>query len=251
MNIAIMQNVLARLLRPRRFLGLSLLTAMPAGVLFFLTFGNSENEIREFYEALNITVLSVISIPVAALVLASAAFGEERKDQTLPFLIVKPVRRFQIAASILSSAVLATLVVGGVGVGAGWLIAAVAVGDVTIGLNVAAALLVAAIGYSAVFVPLGLAVGRSTLAGLAFIFIWEFIIGAFVTGVSTFSVFRTALSAYGAIGTITADSRSALEDVLGNVVPGLGGAVAKTLVLAAISGLITTWMLRRRDLANE
>ncbi|MDH3499529.1 MAG: ABC transporter permease [Acidimicrobiia bacterium] len=251
MNVAVIHNILLRLLRLRRLIGLALLTGMPAGVLFFLTFGNSEQDIRGFYEMLNITVLTIIALPVTALVLASAAFGEERNDQTLTFLVTKPLPRWHIALSMLTAATLATFAVGGIGIVAGWVVAAVAVGDATIGLNTTVGLVVASLGYSAVFVPLGLLVSRSTLTGLAFIFIWEFIIGASVTGVSTFSVFRTALSAYGDVGTVTIDAREALEGVLGNVIPGVGGAFAKVGVLLVLSLAFTTWVLRRRDLANE
>ncbi len=251
MNLAIVQNVLARLLRVRRLIGLSLLTSMPAGVLFFVTFGNSREDIRSIYTALNVTVLMVIALPVTALVLASAGFGEERRNQTLPFLIVKPVSRWVIASSVTVTAIVATLVVGGIGIGAGWIVAAVALGDATVGLTPTVALVISAIGYAAVFVPLGLLIGRPTLVGLAFVFVWESILGSFVQGVSTFSVFRTALSAFGDVGRLTADGREVLDELLGNVVPGVGGAVAKVAVLFTLSVALTTWVLRTLDLARE
>lgn len=251
MNLAIIQNVLTRLLRLRRLVGLSILTSIPAGVLFVVTFGNSEDDIRSIYTALNVTVLMVIALPVAALVLASAGFGEERRNHTLPFLVVKPVPRWIIASSVTVTAIVATLVVGGIGIAAGWIVAAVAVGDATVGLSATAGLVVAAAGYSAVFVPVGLLVGRATLVGLAFVFVWESIIGSFVGGVSTFSVYRTALSAFGDVGQLTADGREVLDEVLGNVVPGVGGAAAKVVVLLALSVAFTTWVLRTRDLARD
>ena len=40
-------NVATRLLRIRRMIGLALLTGMPAGVLFFVTFGNTDEDIAE------------------------------------------------------------------------------------------------------------------------------------------------------------------------------------------------------------
>ncbi len=251
MTLAIIQNILTRLLRIRRLVGLTLLTGMPAGVLFFVTFGNSPEDIRDIYAALNITVLMVIALPVAALVLASAAFGEERKHQTLPFLVVKPVPRSTIAAAVTGAAIVATLVVGGLGVAAGWVVAAVAVRDATIGVSAAVGLALAAVGYGAVFVPLGLLVGRSTLAGLAFVFVWESIIGTFVSGVSSFSIYRTALSALADTGTISTDSHEILTEMLGNVAPGVGGATAKIAVVLLLSVALTTWILRYRDLAGE
>jgi ABC-2 type transport system permease protein len=248
---AIGHNVATRLLRIRRMIGLALLTGMPAGVLFFVTFGNTDEDIGDIYVALTVTVLLLIALPVAALVLSSAAFGEERRDQTLPFLIVKPVPRWVIAIAVTAAGILATLVVGGIGVLGGWAVAAVATSDYAIGLPTVVALVVAAMGYGAVFVPLGLLVGRSTLAGLAYIFIWETILGSFVPGISAASVFRTSVSAFADVGTLSPEGQEIAESVLADVVPGVGGAFAKVGVALVISLLVTTWVLRRRDLAKE
>ncbi len=40
-----------------------------------------------------------------------------------------------------------------------------------------------------------------------------------------------------------------MSDALGNVSAGTWGAAAKAAVLLAVSGLLTTWLLRTRDLA--
>lgn len=239
-----------RLLRLRRMLGLVVLTGLPAPVLFFASFGRAE-ESAGLFDALMITVFSVIALPIAALVLSSAALGEERRLRTMPFLVLKPVPRVVIAAAVTAAAVIATVVVGGLGIVATWVIGAIVASQPLIGVPATVTLVVASTGYAALFVPLGLMISRSTLAGLAYIFIWESIIGSVATGVSASSVWRTGLSAYGDVGSISRDGVDILDGMLATVAIGLGGAFAKVAVMIAVSIALTTLLLRRRDLADE
>jgi len=247
----IVASTTRRLLRLKRLIGLTLLTGLPAPVLFFVSFGNEAPDMAGLFDNLMISVFSVVALPITALVLSSAAFGEERRMRTMPFLVIKPVSRWTIAAAVTTAAVIATIVVGGIGAIATWLVGAFVAGKVLIGLPALISVIVAAGGYAALFVPLGLLISRATLAGLAYIFIWETIIGSIAAGVSASSMWRTGLSAYGDIGTISRDGRDAIDEFLSTVAVGVGGAFAKALVLLAVSIAITTLMLRRRDLADE
>jgi ABC-2 type transport system permease protein len=247
----IMASTTRRLLKLRRMAGLIVLTGLPAPILFFVSFGTERPSMAGLYDTLLISVFSVIALPITAMVLSTAAFGEERRLRTMPFLIVKPVNRWVIAGAVTTAAVIATVVVGGIGVIGSWLVGAVVADKPLIGLPALVSVVVAAGGYAALFVPLGLLVSRATLAGLAYIFIWESIIGSIASGVSASSMWRTGLSAYGDIGTISRDGREVLEGFLSTVVVGVGGAFAKIAVLLAISVAITGTMLRRRDLAEE
>lgn len=244
-------NVVRRLLRPRRLAGLAVLTSLAGIVLFFGSIGIDSDRVVSRFEIVTTTLLMIVALPITALVLSSAAFGEERKSHTMPFLVLKPTPRWIIALAVTLAAVVATIVTGGVGVLITWLVGAVFSGQGDIGLGTAAALLVAAMGYAAFFVPLGLMVSRSTIAGLAYIFIWESIIGAFVTGVAASSMYRTALSASAALTTMTPDGLEAVEDILGPVAVGAGGAFAKVTVLLILSVAVTTLWLRYVDLAQE
>ncbi len=67
-----------------------------------------------------------------------------------------------------------------------------------------------------------------------------------VDGAAASSIWRIGLTAY-------ADLNDGLprgvDDLLANLAPGVGGALAKALVLAAVSIGVTTWLLRKRDMA--
>ncbi len=80
---------------------------------------------------------------------------------------------------------------------------------------------------------------------------WESILASAVSGFSASSTYRITLSAYADLASLTPDIFSTVDELLGNVVPGIGGAVAKVLVLAAISIAFTGVLLKRRDLAEE
>ena len=183
------------------------------------SFGNDEIERAGLFDAMMITVFTVISLPIAALVLSSAALGEERRQRTMPFLVLKPVNRWVLAAAATVAAMIAIIVVGGIGVVATWLIGAVVASKPLIGLPPLVSVLVASAGYAAIFVPLGLLISRSTLTGLAYIFIWETIIGSIASGVSASSMWRTGLSAYGDVGTLHIRGFQTLDDPLAYEVP--------------------------------
>lgn len=247
----IVASTTRRLLRLKRMAGLVLLTGLPAPVLFFVSFGTDRPDMAGLFDNLMISVFSVIALPITALVLSSAAFGEERRHRTMPFLVLKPVSRWVIAAAVATAAVIATVVVGGIGVVGTWLVGAFVADQPLIGLPALISVIVSATGYAALFVPLGLLISRATLAGLAYIFIWETIIGAIASGVSASSMWRTGLSAYGDVGTISRNGAEMLEGFLSTVTVGAGGAFAKVAVLLGISIGITGLLLTRKDLAEE
>lgn len=247
----IVRSTLSRLLRRRRVLGLTILTGAPAPILLLVAWGQSNLDVLEIYQGLTILLAMMLAFPIASIVLSTAALGEERKAHTMPFLVLKPVSRSVIAAAVTTAAALASFVVMGIGVAMTWLVAAFFTGSWTVGWAATVAISVQAISTAALFVPIGLLVSRATLVGLAYLFIWETILTAVVAGFSASSTVRITLSAYADLASITPNIHSDLDELLGNVTIGVGGAFAKVLVLAAISIAITAAILRRRDLAEE
>ena len=98
--------------------------------------------------------------------------------------------------------------------------------------------------YAALFVPLGFLFKRAVLFGLGYVFIWDHAIAA-VPGLSPMSVFRVGMSAY--VGMVP-ESANMLNEGLGNVTPGAGGAFAKAVVVALLGVAAMTYFFRRRDL---
>jgi len=247
----LVRSTLRRLLRLKMVLGLTILTGAPAPILLLVSWGQADLDVLEIYHGLTVTLAMVLAFPITSIVLATAAFGEERKAHTMPFLVLKPVPRWVIAAAVMTAAALASFVVMGIGVVLTWMVAAAFTGSWGVGWATMVAIMVQAISMAALFVPIGLLVSRATLVGLAYLFIWETILASVVVGFSASSTFRITLSAYADLAQMTPDILSTVDDLLGNVTVGVGGAFAKVLVLAAISIATTAVLLNRRDLAEE
>ena len=227
------------------------LSGLPAPIFLLLAWGRPRSQAADLYNDLTFSLGFGIVYPVAALVISTAALGEERKNRTLPFLLLKPVSRWVTALSAAAAATAASFLVLAAGVLAAWLAAGAMSGDWTIGTAAAAAAAVQSLASAAVFVPLGLLLNRATLAGLGYLLLWEGILAGAVEGIQASSVYRIVLSTWADLAPMSADTYDAVEEVLGRVEIGLGGAFAKAAVLAALSIALTGLALRHRDLAEE
>ena len=235
-----------QLVQRKRAIGLALFTALPGIVLAIASASVDADELVGLFHNLTVGLFLMVGLAVTALLNASSAFGEELRASTLSYIVVKPVPRWIIAASVSMAATAATLLLAGIGLAVTWIVAIITIGDAGLGLAPLAALVIEALGYSAVFVPLGLLFSRATLAGLAYIFVWEGILGRALSALAPSSVWITAFSGY---ADLAEDIDAETLGFLGNLVPGVGGALAKALVAFVISIGLTTLLLKKRDLA--
>lgn len=247
----ITRSVTGRLLGLRRSIGLFVLTGSIAPLLLVLAPGRSGEWMATFYNDITVGLGFSILFPVAALVVSTAALGEERKSHTLPFLLLKPVSRWVISLGVITAATLASFVILGAGVIASWTAAAVVTGDWSIGVSTAVAAAVQSVASAALFVPLGLVVGRAAVAGLGYLLIWEVTLGNVIEGIQASSIYRIVVSAWADLAALTPDNLETVTEVLGRVEVGVGGAVAKAAALAIISVIVTGWLLKHRDLVPE
>ena len=108
--------------------------------------------------------------------------------------------------------------------------------------------MVSTAAYSAVFLVLGHVTQRAVLVGLVYVFIWETGITGIAAGLANVSLFRIGLTGYA--GMVEGAPRL-LQDPLGALTPGMGGAMAKAALIAVVAVALSAWMLRSRDLAGE
>ena len=235
-----------QLVQRKRAIALALLTALPGIVLAIASTSVDDDELVSLFHDLNFGLYILIGVAITGLLTASSAFGEELRASTISYVVVKPVPRWIIATAVTVAATSATLLLAGIGLAVNWIVAVITIGDAGLGLAPLVALFIEAVGYAAVFVPLGLLFSRATLAGLAYIFVWETILARALSALAPSSVAITAFSGY---ADFADDVHRETLDFLGNVVPGAGGAIAKVLVAYTISIGLTTLLLRRRDLA--
>lgn len=222
-------------------MGLALLAVVPG--LILLVIGLTERPGTEEIVAIASGIGST-TFPIAALILAAATLREERDEGTLPYIYLKPISRFTMAATSILAAICATSVLALAASGS--VAAAAGLTGLDIGEAVATIplYLAAAIGYSAVFVPTGYLMPRIVLVGLGYVIVWEQIVARLVTGVANTSIWRFALSIYADMS--TADF-ALFAEALGPVAPGKWGGIVKLAGVVIVGGAVLTWALRRRD----
>jgi ABC-2 type transport system permease protein len=221
-----------------------LLAALPTLVTFIQTReGPPSRAFSHFHDAA-IPILFIFVLPVVSLVFGASALGDERRDQTLSFLLLRPQPRAAIAgAKLLAAWVLSFLVVGGAAAAAAAVVGIYG-GDWSIVGPIILAMALSTLAYTSVFLLLGYVTKWAVVAGLAYAFIWESGISFAVSGLSTISLFRIGFSSYAA----QVDVPRSLDEILGTLQPGTGGAAAKAIVIGGIAVVVAAGLLRRRDI---
>lgn len=244
MSPTLLVHLFRRLVRGRRLLGMIALASVP-GILTWISLSGSTGGVGDpvaVYHGINGTGPAA-TLSIAVLVLGAATLRDERDAGTLPYLFLSPVGRVSFAVSAWLAAAGAAVLVAV----AGWAVGAIGLTVTTGSLGPAfpalAAYVAAAVGYSALFLPLGYLFSRSILVGIAYVFVWEGILAAFMPGLGASSVWRTALSIYGDLTVLPPEP----ADLLGGVAPGTGGGLLKLAVMVVLGVGVLVWALRSRD----
>lgn len=243
--LAITRVTLRLLLGGKRLLLFGLLALLPTVVMWFASANRTGARVADTFHEAPIVIVFLIVLPVVSLVLGSASLGDERRDATLSFLLLRPLPRTVVAAAKLTAAWLATTGLVGTSAALAAVVVGIRGGDWGYVVPVLVGVAVASLAYCAAFMVLGYFSSRAVLIGLVYVFIWENGITAASAALANVSLWRVGLSAY--VGLAPGSLRD-IDDVLGSVAPGAGGAIAKGLVLATLAVIATGALLRRRDL---
>jgi ABC-2 type transport system permease protein len=245
--LRVARMTVGQVLGVRRFVGLAALALLP-GLIVYLSTARAANASRlETFAGVTVGFFFSVVVPVVALILSTSALGDERRDQTLSFIVLRPLSRASIAAAKILAAIGTACVISGIGaIGLG-VAMGLRHGDWGYALPLVVGCWIATSVYASIFVPLGYLTERATLTGLAFVFIWEGAVAGAIGALASLSPWRIGFSAFVAL------SPSQLlpfvpDFALGNVVPGTGGALIKAAVVFVIGTWFTTWILTTRDL---
>ena len=241
-NIRLVRHFVGQLARGRRLIGLMALASVPGLVAWIAIASEEPTSAVGLYDDV-VAAVSNGTLSIAVLVIGAAVMRDERDAGTLPFLFLSPIPRWRFAVSAWVAAATVSVGVATVGWAVGLLGLGVTSGDWGHAWAMLPAYVAAALAYSALFLPIGYLFNRAILVGLAYVFIWEGIFTSLVSGLAASSIWRTALSIS---ADITELPRDAL-DVLGPVLPGMWGGVAKTVVIVVLATGVSTWALRTRD----
>ncbi len=242
---------LRHILGRKRLVGLGLFGLVPAVVMAVVGQTASDASLlKEFHAGPLLTVLFGV-LPITTLVLGAAALGEERRDGTLSFLLLRPTSRTSIVGAKLASVWLGSFLIVGGSVGLAALVLGVRSGHWTPFGPVLLAMAISTLAYAAAALALGYLTGRAVLIGLAYLVILENGLALAIDGMATVSLMRIGLTAYWALlpDRTAAVAFSEINQLMASLAPGALGAAAKALVIAGLVVAGTAWLLRHRDVA--
>jgi ABC-2 type transport system permease protein len=163
---------------------LALLPVALAALISALAEGESDSA-PDFINILIDGMMVGAILPIVTMALATAAFGNERDDRTLSYLVLKPVRRSLIVLPKL----LASILVGGpLLITSGVVATLLGIGGGQAALAVGVALFAGTVTYATIFTWAGLVSTRALGFALVYVFLWEGLISSFLDGVRYLSV---------------------------------------------------------------
>jgi ABC-2 type transport system permease protein len=190
-------------------------------------------------------------LPIAVLLLATAAFGNELEDRTLPYLTMKPIGRWRIVLekwlavvvialpAMLAGLVLSTLIAGRNPVDTATRTPSPTDLWPLLGA-MAASTLVGLILLASVFLLVSLVAPRALLVGMVYVFAWESLLGRLLPGVQTFSIRHAAESVFVAL---LADPGITLE-----AAASVRGAATAAVLVSLAALILATFRLRTMNL---
>lgn len=125
-----------------------------------------------------------VVLPVISLIVGTGVLGSEVDDGTIVHILTKPLARRDIILAKFSVAAVVSAMSSAVPL----FVAGVMADSVRFGLALAVAAVVGACAYSALFLLLSLVSRRPVLFGLAYILVWEGLLGRFLSGTRVLSI---------------------------------------------------------------
>lgn len=228
--------IATRIVRTPRTWALALLPALGVLVVSF-GFGAADPRVEYGHFARNLLIPIVVA--VVALVIATSAVGDERDDLTILYLAQTPLSRWRIVVETWMAAVVATVALVAVPLGAALVLGRHAGLGAASGVDLVVASMLAICAYCAAGTLLALLTRRAALIGVMYVLIWEGTLSGFAAGARNLSIAQHARSLIAR--SVDPVTRAAIE-------PPTAGVGAAVVVLVLVAGLGLA--LARRRLAR-
>ena len=223
----------------RRLAIVLLLALLPVGLSLVIRLASGDDgDDDDFINGLVDALLVGGIMPIVAMTMATASFGNELEDRTLSYIVLKPVPRWRI---VLPKLIAPILIAGPVVLVSGAVTALIGLdtGPNT-PLAVGAALLIGVVTYSAVFTWAGLMTTRALSFAIVYVFLWEGLVSSLIGGVRYLSVRGYTLAVmYGL-------DRDGLES-MGDRVIEFPAAIGGAALVSAVFFCLTVRRLKRMD----
>lgn len=177
-------------------------------------------------------------LPLATLVLATAALGDEVEDKTLHYLAMKPLSRARIVLEKWVAVVAITTVVVWTSLALVWAVVSwgyySGMQDILWPMLVSS--LVGILGFGSLFMALSLVMNRALLFGVFYVFIWETTLSRFLPGIRSISISHYTRSAF---VRMLDDRRIGIDN------PSASTTIVIAIAIVVIASLVlATWRLR-------
>jgi ABC-2 type transport system permease protein len=173
----------------RRFL---LLFPLPVLLIVLVAIGRSSDaSASDWGEGVLVGLGIAVMLPIIALVVGTGVLGAEIEDGTAVHILTKPLPRREIILAKLAVAAGITAVSTAIPM----FVAGALTDSVRLGVGLAVGTALGAVTYSALFILLSLLSRRPVLVGIAYVLIWEGLLGNLITGTRVLSVQQYAISA--------------------------------------------------------
>lgn len=205
MNQTVFSLTLRQFFSQRRSLLLVLLAIVPIGVAVIYRAGDHIDQHDWTANALLDGTIITTILPLACLILGTAALGSEIEDGTAVYILAKPIPRHDIiiAKFAASALAVAAFIIPASTIAAVIALAGVSDSGLTTAMVVSTGLGV--IAYSAVFILLSIVSSRALIFGLVYVFIWEGLVTSLFGGTRIISIRQYALGAADLITTVDND----------------------------------------------
>ena len=214
------------LLNRRRTLWLALLGVLLVGVSVLYRLADQRGDEAVAFTAQLLANFGVaVLLPLVAVIVGTAALGSEIEDGTIIYLLARPVARSLIVAAKL---IVCWLVVAAM-VAIPIVVAGLVAGPTRLGLAYAVASIAGALEYTTVFIALSLITSRALVIGLAYVIVWEGVVGSLFAGTRPFSVRQHVLAIaerLGGDGAVGAELELAVAIAMAGAVTALGTLLA-------------------------
>jgi ABC-2 type transport system permease protein len=168
-----------------------LLIPLPLVLLFLTVVARTSGiEPRHWADAVLVVLGFGVVMPLTALIIGTSVFGSEIDDGTIVHVLTKPLPRREVVLTKYLVATGVSALVSAVAL----LAAGVITGSLRLGIGLAVGGVVGTVVYTALFVMASLLIRRSVLVGLAYILLWENLLGSLLAGTRVLSVQQYALT---------------------------------------------------------
>jgi ABC-2 type transport system permease protein len=197
---------------------------------------------RSWFDQLFRTVIVPTILPLATVILATNAIGNEIEDRTMVYLVLKPIRRSRIIIEKYAAVIQSVWIALVLGMIVAWAMASQSnvVDDVDVIAAAVLAVLVGVLTYAAIFLAISLIVPRALIVGIMYVLIWESLLGRIIPGARLLSVQHYVQSIY---SRLLADPNLRVQDALQ-----FPSAMVTVSILIAFALTFATLRLRAMDL---